>query len=354
MSDTSLYKKILRELKSIINENKEINGYKLPSERALATKFNSSRPPIRTAYQKLIEENLVEAVHGKGYFIKNSKKLLTKEKLNPHVLFITPSIKTNFMNQIQSGINKFCEANNIELSLKISDESERKEKKLLESVLYSNYDGLILFPVDNEYYNEPLLKLSIAKFPTVIMDRYIKNLNLSFVSTDNYNAMMETVKYLHDKKYKNIVYVTLHASIATTNEDRINGYNNGLLKYYGAALASNLLLLKSNDRNYIYKAIKNYLQENPQTDALIINGVFISAVHVAVSELKISMPDQLKIVVFDNEITFAEKKLIKPVIIEQRGEKIGYFSANYIYNQIMGNKKVVSKKFPVKIIDSEY
>ena len=355
MSDSTLYKKILQELNNTIIENKNIKSYKLPSERALATKFDSSRPPIRMAYQQLIKQGLVEVVHGKGYFIKNSDKgPIKSSQLKVQILFVTPSMKTNFMQKIHAGISKFCEDKNIELLIKLTDESEKKEKKLLESLSYSNYDGLILFPVDNEYYNEPLLKLSISKYPTVIIDRYIKTLNLSFISTDNYRAMMDTVKYLQNKKYKNPVYVTFEPSIATTNEDRINGYNNGMLKYYGHTFASNLLILKTNNKDYIYNAIKTFLQENPNTDALIISDVYLSVAHLAISELKIKVPDQLRLVVFDNEISFAEKKLIKPYIIEQEGEKIGYSAANHLYNHIIGNKRIVSKKFPVKIIDSDF
>ena len=356
MSDTTLYKKILQELNTIIIENKNIKGYKLPSERALATKFSSSRPPIRAAYQQLVKQDLVEVVHGKGYFIKNAdKSSLKSSQLKIQVLFVTPSLKTNFMQQLHSGVSKFCEDRNIELSIKITDESEKKEKKLLESLSYSNYDGLILFPVDNEYYNEPLLKLSIAKYPTVIIDRYIKTLNLSFVSTDNHKAMMDTIKYLHNKKYKNIVYVTFEPSLATTNEERINGYNNGMLKYYGYTLASNMLTLKSNNKDYIYNEIKTFLQENPNTDALIITDTFLSAAYLAISELNYKVPDQLRLVVFDNEISFAEKKLMSPYIIEQEGEKIGHFAAMHLYNQITtGNKRIVSKKFPAKIIDPDF
>ena len=72
MSDSTLYKRILQELNSIIIENKNIKNYKLPSERALAAKFNSSRPPIRMAYQQLVNQGLVEVIHGKGYFIKTT------------------------------------------------------------------------------------------------------------------------------------------------------------------------------------------------------------------------------------------------------------------------------------------
>ena len=353
MPETSLYKKILKELTILIEENKQVPNYKLPSERALAIKFNSSRPPIRCAYKQLLEQGLIEVVHGKGYYVKNNTDAIKNGLLPPHLLFIAPSISTNFMQRIRAGMTRFCETHNVELSLKITDDSEKTEKKLIESVLYSKYDGLILFPVENEYYNEPLLKLSIAKYPIVIIDRYIKNLNLSFVSTDNHTAMTNVVKYLHGKKYKNLVYVTTRATTATTNEDRINGYNSAMIKYYGATLASNLLLLKSDNRDYVYSAIKTFLQENPQTDALIINGVFLSAAYVAISELNLKMPDDLRLVIFDNESSFAERKLTKPIIIEQEGESIGYLAAKCVYNQIMGNKRIISKQFPVKIITSD-
>lgn len=355
MSDTTLYKKILQELNTIIIENRNIRGYKLPSERALATKFQSSRPPIRFAYQQLIEQGLVEVVHGKGYFIKNDEKSFYKnQQLKTQILFVTPTLQTNFMQQIHLGISRFCEKNNIELSIKLTEDNDKKEKKLLESVLYSNYDGLILFPIDNEYYNEPLLKLSISKYPTVIIDRYIKNLHFSFVNTDNYGAMTNLVKYLYDKKYKNIVYATFESTVSTTTEERINGYNNGLLKYYGYTNNTNLLTLKSNNKDFVYNAIKTFLQKNPQTDALIINATHISSVHVAISELKINIPEQLRLIVFDDELSFAEKKLIQPYIIEQEGEKIGYSAASYVYSQISGNKRIISKKFPAKIIDTQF
>lgn len=351
MPDSSLYKRVLQELTDIINKNRNVKEYKLPSERMLAIKFNASRPPIRVAYQKLIEDGLVEVVHGKGYFIKNSDKL---RLIKPQVLFVTPSMKTNFMQQIHSGIIKFCENNNMDLAIKITDLNEKKEKKILETITYSNYDGLILFPVDNESYSEPLLKLSISKYPMVIIDRYIKNLNISFVATDNHKAMLDTVKFLHAKRYKSPAYVSFEPTVATSVEERINGYNNGMLKYYGYTSAANLLILKSNNKDYIYNTIKAFLEEYPQTDALIVNDVYLSAAHLAASDLHKKVPDKIRFVVFDNEISFAEKKLIQPYIIEQESEKIGYTAASFVYKQITNDKHILSKQFSARIIEKEY
>ena len=353
MTKMKLNEQIQEELLDIIKKNSNNKNYKLPSERLLATKFNASRPTIRAAYQKLIQQGYVEGVHGKGYFIKNDAKSSLKNQVKLHLLFIVPSLKTTLMQQIYSGIMDFCEENNIELSIKITDGIPKKEKQILELAFYSHYDGLILFPIDNEYYNETLLKISISKYPIVLIDRYIKALNLSFVSTDNYNAMINVIKYLHSKQYKNPVFVTHETSLATTVEERVSGYNTGLLKCYRKIKNTNLLILKSNDRDYVYKTIKDFIQNNPEIDALIITDVYLSTAYSAITELNISVPEKLRFIVFDNEVSFAERKAIHPYIIEQDGRNIGYSAAHCVYNQIMGDKRIQTKKFPVEIIGDE-
>ena len=354
MSGMKLNDQIRQELLEIIKANRHIKEYKLPSERMLSIKFNASRPSVRVAYQKLIKQGYVEAIHGKGYFIKSEETSTPREsRIKLHLLFIAPSLKTAFMQQIYSGITKYCEQNNIDLSIKITEETLKKEKQILELAFYSNYDGVILFPIDNEYYNETLLKISISKYPLVIIDRYLKALNLSFVSTDNYNAMLDVIKYLHAKGYKNPVFVTHESSLATAVEERINGYNTGLLKDFGSVKSSNLLILKSNNRDYIYKSIKDFLQKNPTTDALIITDVYLSTAYSAITELNIPTPEKLRVVVFDSEISFAERKAIRPYIIEQDGKNIGYYAAQYVHSQIMGDKQIQTKKFSVKIIGDE-
>lgn len=354
MPSDKLYEQVLQELLDIIQENRNIKNYKLPSERMLSIKFNASRPSIRVAYKKLIKQGYVEAIHGKGYFIKNENKQSSiSSAIKTRLLFIAPSMKTNFMQQIYSGITDFCEKNNIEISIKITEESLKKEKQILEFAFYSNYDGLILFPIDNEYYNETLLKISISKYPLVIIDRYLKALNLSFISSDNYNAMTDIVKYLHAKTYKNPVFVTHEPSLATAVEERINGYTAGFLEHYGTIKNTNLLFLKSNNRDYVYRTIKDFLQNNPDTDALIVTDVYLSTTYSALSELHIPVPEKLRVVVFDNEISFAEKKAMRPYIIEQDGKNIGYYATQCVYNQIMGDKRIQIKKFPVKIIGDD-
>ena len=240
MSDSTLYKKIAEYILDIINANGAIPDFKLPSERALAEKFGTSRKPIEFAYSNLIARGYVKKIHGSGYFIKDiikPDKNAEPERSIKNIRFITPSVETVFMRQILSGIESFCEKNFLDVSIKTSNQRTTEEKRLIQSSPSSNAKGFILFPIDNEYYNNDLLKLSWARFPITVIDRYFKNLNLACIATDNYNAMVDAVNFLHQKSFKNFVYITPPSSLATAIEERINGFNHGLFKYYGVAKA---------------------------------------------------------------------------------------------------------------------
>ena len=354
MSDSTIYKKITEYLTGLIEMNSHIPDFKLPSERKLVEKFNASRRPVRLAYQKLIERGYVEKIHGKGHFTKKIieiDKSAIPERGLKNIFFITPSVKSVFMRQIIAGIETFCEKNYLDLSIKISDQNALKEKRLIKSVPSSGIKGFILFPIDNEYYNNELLKLSWGRFPITIIDRHFKSLNLAYVATDNYNAMVDAVNFLYRKNFKNILFVTSPPSLATTAEERINGFNHGLFKYYEVAKASNLLKIKPDDLSAQKTALINYLKKFPETEIIIATGAQAAAVIAAARELDISIPEKLKLMVFDSELSDAEKNIFRPYIIEQDGYSIGYEAAAALHNQIYGDLRIFTKKLPATIID---
>ena len=52
-SDNLVYKKIMNYLLDIISRNANLPNFKLPSERSLSVNFDTSREPVRHAYEKL-------------------------------------------------------------------------------------------------------------------------------------------------------------------------------------------------------------------------------------------------------------------------------------------------------------
>lgn len=350
--ETSIYKKIIENLLDTIEKNCNTDGFKLPSEKSLATKFNSSHAPVRKAYQNLKDRGYIESIHGKGYFItKNYKAKRAAAGIaqsSKNICFITPVLKTDFIRQIIYGIQSFCDTHGLELSIKLSEQSIQKEKRFLSRLEASDIKGVIICPADNEFYNEELLRLSLKKFPIVLVDRYLKGLHLAFIASDGHKAMSDIVALLHKKQHKNITFIA--ANVVSAAEERINGFRYGLIKHYGNIKANNVLEIDPYNPVNQKRAMINHLKKYPDTDAVIATGADAMAVIGAAAELNIPLPEKLKLVLFDSELPESETRAAS-YILEQNSYGIGYEAAEILYKQIYGDRDIVTKRLPIKITD---
>ncbi len=349
------YKQVLEFLKETIAQHENQPNHKLPSERMLAIKFNASRRSVRIAYDKLIEKNLVAKIHGKGYFTLEKKYDSPSTQSVKEIHLIIPSIKASFSHSILLGIADFCEENSLELVIKLTKNTPSIESKYINNALKSEAKGIILFPVDNELKNTDIVKLSERRYPFTIIDRYFKNINASFVSTDNYNMMFNAMKFLHSKNYKDVIYLTNHESLATTVEDRLNGFIDGYKKFYGKDPGDSLLMIENFFPENIYDAIDGYLDSHPLPQLIIAPGAqhIADSIEFALNRRK-TPPSELKSLRYmfiDENINENSIDRLKPYIIQQRSYEIGYESAKLLYNQIYGDLRTESKLFPADIYD---
>lgn len=350
--DSSLYKQIMDYLLEIINRNAGIPNYKLPSERMLAASFDTSRKPVRNAYNALIERGYVTNIHGRGYFIRSDIKsddLLTAFHKDLKISFVIPSILSRFSHAILSGVADFCTKNNIEYSIHISDNSPEKESSLLQSIPRSGSMGTILFPVDNDkLYHDELIRYTIRKYPFVLVDRSLPNIHASFVASDDHLAMIDAVKFLHQQGYRHPLFVSPPLTEASSVESRINGYTHGLLRSYQTMSSRNLLNL-SDSRGKPDRLVSHYLQRYPDTDVIIAPGTLLKPLIAATEELGL----HIQLMLFDDEISNKEREKLKPYFIQQDGYLIGHEAAQILYNHILGDMRLVVRRFPVTITDFE-
>lgn len=349
------YKQVLTFLMEIIEQADFAANCKLPSERMLAIKFKASRRSIRLAYETLIEQGLVARIHGKGHFTTGNK---TKDSKSDNlalkkIYFVVPFLKTQFTQEILNGVTDFCDEHTMDVSIKLSKCSVTKEARYINSVLSSDAKGIILFPIDNKPTSDELLKLSSNRYPITVIDRSLKNIDSSFVSTDNYNAMIEAVKFLHTKQHHNILYLSPPVSLATSVEERFNGYQAAVRTYFKENAKSSVLTLPSFVHEEIFNAVSRFLRENPQTEVIITTGARenTDAVISAVQSLNLSIPKDIKLMTFDCDFSSTEIELFHPYVIKQDAYQIGYKSAATLYNQIYGDLRTETIRLPVNIID---
>lgn len=352
--DQKLYKEIEHYIMDIILANLSLPHFKLPSERWLSQKFDTSREPVQHAYDNLIQKGYVIKKHGVGYYISNvatEKANNAAAMQNSKISLIISDVSTHFTHNILTGVNFFCSEHNIVLSILLSDSSAEKENKLINFAYQSGSNGIILFPVNYDYaYNDELSNLTGKKYPLVLIDRTLP-IRASLVTTENHQAMIDAVEFLQRKGFQKPVYISPPPEIASTTDSRINGFTHGLLRYYKMMEPRNILIVEGSPQE-IKNAVIRYLKKYTDTDVIIVQGTMCPAVVVAAEELGIQIPKDLKLMVFDDEMPFSQKTTLKPYIIEQDGCGIGYYAAESLYNQIYGDLLPTTKMLPVTIIDT--
>ena len=86
---------------------------------------------------------------------------------------------------------------------------------------------------------------------------------------------------------------------------------------------------------------------------IITSGVQTAtdAILSAVNALNLSIPKDIKLMIFDNDFSFTEMNLFRPYVILQDAYQIGYRSAASLYNQLYGDLRTEIIRLPVNIID---
>ncbi|MGI8874304.1 MAG: GntR family transcriptional regulator, partial [Egibacteraceae bacterium] len=71
----SKYHRVANALRKEIQEGVYGPGDQLPSEAQLVERFGVSQPTVRAAVRVLRAEGIVESVHGRGTFVRRSRRL---------------------------------------------------------------------------------------------------------------------------------------------------------------------------------------------------------------------------------------------------------------------------------------
>lgn len=350
--DQRLYNEIENYIMEVIKQNASIPNFKLPSERMLSLKFDVSREPIRHAYENLIKKEIVIKNHGRGYFIRNAANIRSANATQSiKITLIISDVTTRYTHNILSGINAFCWEHNMELSILISDSDPAKENNLLKSACQSGTKGIILFPVNYDTsYNDTLFNLTAKKFPLVLIDRTLP-VRASYIASENHQAMVDAVDFLYRRGIQNLVYLSPPIAVCSTTETRLNGFTHGMLRYYKKIEPQNVLIIDgtpSEIKDTVIRHIKKYAD----IDVMIVLGTTYPAVLTALSELGLSTPQDLKLMIFDDELSHAECNTLKPYLIKQDGYQIGYNAAQSLYNQLYGDSRPITQMLPVTIIDT--
>lgn len=211
------------------------------------------------------------------------------------IALLIPTLDNPFFASLASKINNDIREEGYTTILSESGENLEREKEILRTLLSRNIEGLIMVPCGQEF--DHILELKNKELPIVCMDRYIDELGLPYVSTDNYYGAYEATKLLINSGHRNILGIQGEL-YSIPNQQRARGFR--------AALKDadiDQVRLKGDSFNVQngYLETKLALQDpNTPTAIFAFNNTIALGCLKALKEEHLKIPDDVSLISFDD------------------------------------------------------
>lgn len=370
MKKLSLNKTIQNDILNAIFEKKLQPGDKLPTEFELMEQYNVSRITVSNALSELAKKNIIIRYPRKGSFV--NKELASPMPSNPtacishqtiavqdiqekiSIGFIIPSIRDLFALNIIHGISS-CFYNDPLFYLNITYCCNQScEEYIINDMVTKNMDGILLFPVDQEIYNEKILELKVNKFPFVLVDRYLPGIESHYVISDNIAGGQLATAHLCDLNHKNIL-VCCGAELDTFSiKERVQGYRNELYKrnipIEEEAIIPNMLIRMNQKK--AKKQIEDLLLDPKYTGIITTDSATALFLYDFFKQHGIRIPEDKSLISYDSPI--ANLFDFNPfTFIDQNEFTIGK-EAGMIMKDLLLNKDqphpFITKTIPPKLV----
>ncbi len=339
--EKKLYLTIRDYIIDLIKENEDTPEFRLPSENQLVQKFNASRYSVRHALKLLEDKNIILRHQGKGAFVNPNKEAFDLDMDTKYIEIIVPQLLSRHANEIILGAQKFCSDFQYRLNIQTANDNKKEEDRFLREIPH-NCQGIILFPVDRNQISKELLSISLSSFPLVLVDRYIPNLKMNYVCTDNHKMLYNAVQKLHETGFKSPCFLTVLESTTTSVAERNQGFYQGMIQFYGKIEKHNLILNHAYSDD-ITTPLQNYLSEK-KIDCIIMNDGPLSVKFFALcNKLNVKIGKDITLILIDEETTLPNLDFPYGKITQQSFE-IGYRAAEILH------KKIHNKKAPAETV----
>ena len=216
-------------------------GQRLESSRALADKFGVGRQVVLSAFEILVNEQLLIAEVGRGTFV--NPVLPGVETVRRIGLLIQQhSLDSVFNRNVLAGVNSAAEELGVELVWTLSNKSER----LAEWCGFHRLDGLLITgSVDSQLIDEA----ENAGLPFIVIGNYDLGAEVNSVESD-LSGNMEALIHAIAQKYSFKTFgAILSSSALPSNRQLVAGMKSGLA-HAGKSFVKDFIVNDENENGY--------------------------------------------------------------------------------------------------------
>lgn len=267
-------------------------------------------------------------------YVPNRLARSLKKRATYIIGVLVPDIRNPFFPSIMEGVSRVLSEEGYEIFAASSDESEKKQKKILKSFLQYRVAGLIVIPTGDQSTIYRQFSEVLHQIPMVLIDRDIHHLQCAKVLFDNEAGAQELTSYLIASGHKKIGIITPPITLSI-GEERLKGYKNAL-KDHALELCPKWVFQGDLFANSGKKAVEYFLQlesEIRPTAILSCGDMMTLGFFKGMTENRMSMPDDFSLVSFDDPDYF---EFLNPPMtcLAQPTERFGRKAAYLLTNSL--------------------
>ena len=294
---TTVYDGLVTRIRKSIDIGDLKPGALIGSEHELAREAGISRISVRRATDALMREGLIERKPGKGLFVRS------KERSTSTVQVIVPDLRFDQCVQIVRGAQEYGAA--LGLRTQVYDAHSRIDFdiEMLRLLPESSAEGAIVVSWHHPRFAESLYDLKRRDYPFVLVDERLQDIHVPSVLADNYGGGYAAGKHLADAGHQRIAFIGDLA--ADTIRSRVDGLRDAMTD--GGVLFDRTRVFSWDapldaDWPSIIAGITRRAVDRPDPATAIVFGNDQTAAHgyVALRGLKLSVPDDVSVVGFDD------------------------------------------------------
>lgn len=324
-----LYQQIQEYIRGLIDAEGLKEGDRIPTEKELMEQFNVSKITVVNALSGLAADGVITRVPGRGSFVSDRSQ--AEEPAEPTaspaaasplvperaaaarktgtIGIVMPSIDDYFAIRWINGIRGVLGEQGYRSLVLLSDSSLAKEKDAIETLKGIGVEGMIVFPVDGEQYNEEILAMKFSGFPFVLIDRYLPGVETDYIAADGRIGASLAVDHLWELGHREIAICSDSPLQTVTVQERIEGYMNAMKNKGGMINPAHIITgfsvdsLKDADRHPLYRYIRNRMA----TAYITLNGRLGVQIYQMARQAGLDVPGDLSIVSFDDPTSIVEE-----------------------------------------------
>ncbi|WP_179008533.1 LacI family DNA-binding transcriptional regulator [Winogradskyella forsetii] len=262
---------------------------------------------------------------------------------------IVPRTNSNFFSSVLENMEAVLNKAGYNIIITQSNESFEKECQNIDTLLYTQVDGIIASmaneTVDLSHYE----KIKKNGIPLILFDRGENDLNVDYVGIDDYDSSHIIVKHLVEKGCKRIAHIGGYRRTRIFN-NRIRGYVDALKKN-NLPIDDSLIIESALTLEDGRREMEALLESTNRPDAVYVASDYaaLGALQV-LNERQINVPNEIRLVGFGNE---PFTSLVSPSItsVAQHSEDIGRLAAEAFLRH--ASKDEIKQSLNKIILDAE-